>query len=106
MAFDVNIEFAEVSAFSASDDQVVVETDSGEISSRTAVIAHRGAHRHNRVPLEYDLDGQVTSHCAELNGAMFVGKEPVVHRGGDFNNESALNISDLCPRVTIIHRRG
>lgn len=106
MAFDVTIEFAEVSAFQAGDGRVVVHTDSGEVSSRTAVIATGGAHRHLGVPLESELDGRGISHCAVCDGAMFAGKESVVIGGGDHALESALYLSDLCPRVTIIHRGG
>jgi thioredoxin reductase (NADPH) len=41
-----------------------------------------------------------------VTGALFADKEAVVIGRGDHGLESSLYLSDLCPRVTVLHRRS
>ena len=104
MAFDVTMEFTEITGLLLRDGGHVIQTDIGELPSTAVVIATGGSHRQLGVPLELELEGRGISHCAACDGALFAGQEAVVIGGGDHTLESALYLSDLCPRVTVIHR--
>jgi thioredoxin reductase (NADPH) len=70
----------------------------------TAVIFATGmTHRMLGVPNELIYSG--ISYCAVCDGAFYTGKHVAVCGGGNSAVQEALFLSDICQRVTLIHRR-
>lgn len=78
----------------------------GEQYQATAVVIAAGAAaRWLGVKGEGPLRGHGVSACATCDGFFFKGKKVVVVGGGNTAFEDALFLSQICPSVTLIHRR-
>lgn len=81
----------------------VLTTDGEEYEAKSIVVASGAAHRHLGIEREEELAG--ISYCAVCDGAFYKGKEVAVVGGGNAAVQSALSLSELCSKVTLIHRR-
>ena len=98
-----------------SDDIVKLEGDKppftltaagGKQYQALAVIIAAGASaRWLGVKGEEKLKGHGVSACATCDGFFFKGKEVIVVGGGNTAFEDALFLSQICPKVTLVHRR-
>lgn len=83
----------------------VVETDSGEIRTKTVLAAMGATHAKLGVPGESEFTGRGVSYCATCDGAFFRGKVTAVIGGGDVAVEDAIFLARGCEKVYLIHRR-
>ena len=83
-----------------------VELHNGKtISAKAIIIASGASHRHLGIKGEKEFIGKGISYCATCDGAFFADKSVAVIGGGDAALENALYLSNICKRVTLIHRR-
>lgn len=82
-----------------------VVTASGELLTRSVIVATGATHRTLGIPGEEELSGMGVSYCATCDGAFFKEKEVFVIGGGDTALEEALFLSRICARVNLVHRR-
>lgn len=82
-----------------------LDTDCGPLECRAVVIATGVTHRPLGVAGEEDLVGAGLSYCAVCDGPFCKGKPVAVVGGGDTALQDALFLAQLCPQVTLIHRR-
>lgn len=81
-----------------------VVTDYGSYTCTALILATGMKHRSLDLPGEDALAG--VSFCAVCDGAFYEGKDTAVCGGGNTALQDALFLSDLCRRVTLIHRRS
>lgn len=104
-ALGVELEYAAVSGFSPGEGGYVVETEGGPRPCRALVLAPGSAHRHLGLAGEEELTGLGVSYCAVCDGPFYQGGTAAVVGGGDTALQDALFLSNLCRKVTLIHRR-
>ena len=102
-ALGARIELEEVLEVREGSPRTVV-TDYGAYTCAALILATGMRHRILGLPGEETLSG--VSFCAVCEGAFHAGKDVAVVGGGNTALQDALFLSDLCRRVTLIHRRG
>ncbi len=82
-------------------------TEKGKtISSYSVVISTGAKAKWLNIPGEEKYRGFGVSACATCDGFFYKGKKVVVIGGGNTAIEEALFLSNLCKKVTVIHRRS
>ncbi|MEM6811980.1 MAG: thioredoxin-disulfide reductase [Pseudomonadota bacterium] len=81
-------------------------SDSGDVYIADTIVICTGAKaRWLNLPSEQKFRNMGVSACATCDGFFFKGKRVAVVGGGNSAVEEALFLSNLCEKVTIIHRR-
>lgn len=96
---------AEVLSVGLRTDPKRIVTDSGEVLSRTVILATGADHRHLGIAGEEALIGRGVGYCAACDGMLYRGKVVAVVGGGNSAAADALLLSKLCRKVYLIHRR-
>jgi len=84
-------------------DPKTVATDYGMYTCTSLILATGMKRRTLGLPGEERLAG--ISFCAVCDGSFYAGKDVAVCGGGNTALQDALFLSELCRRVTVIHRR-
>jgi len=87
------------------DDYKVVKTDQEEITCKGIIIATGRRPRELGLPNEKRLLGKGISYCSICDGSLYKNKIACVVGGGNSALEGALYLSDICSKVTLIHRK-
>ena len=82
-----------------------VRTTEGNYQSRTVILSTGADPKNLGLPKEDALLGRGVSHCAACDGMFYRGKTVVVVGGGNTAAADALQLSRICEKVIIVHRR-
>jgi len=103
--FGATFQLAQLSKVDLSAQPYRLETSSGEILTRTLIVASGASARWLGLESEQKLIGHGVSSCATCDGFFFRGQEIAVVGGGDSAMEEALFLSRFATKVTLLHRR-
>ena len=84
----------------------IVVTDVASYCAKTIIIATGRKPKKLGISNEEKLIGHGISYCATCDGPLFKGKDVCVIGGGNSALEESLYLSNLCKKVTIIHRKS
>ncbi len=103
--FGATFELAHLNSVKLDGHPIRLHTSSGEVATRTLIIASGASARWLGLPSEQALIGHGVSSCATCDGFFFRGKEIAVVGGGDSAMEEALFLTRFATKVTLLHRR-
>lgn len=105
MSFGAQYRSAEVEGILPGDGFFTVITPQEQLECRSVIIATGTKNRPLGIAGEERLVGSGISFCADCDGAFYRNKDVAVVGGGNTALQDALQLSDLCRQVTLIHRR-
>ena len=82
-----------------------VETSEGTFYGHTIVFATGASPRELGIAKEKELIGRGVNYCAACDGMFYKGKTVVVVGGGNTAAADAMQLSRICEKVIIVHRR-
>jgi thioredoxin reductase (NADPH) len=103
--FGASFQTAHLNAVDLGARPIRLDTSTGEILTRTLIVASGASARWLGLPSEQALIGHGVSSCATCDGFFFRGKEIAVVGGGDSAMEEALFLTRFATKVTLLHRR-
>jgi thioredoxin reductase (NADPH) len=103
--FGATFQLAHLSRVELGAHPIKLHTSSGEVHTRTLIVASGASARWLGLPSEQALIGHGVSSCATCDGFFFRGKEIAVVGGGDSAMEEALFLTRFASKVTLLHRR-
>jgi len=103
--FGLQAETAEVTGIKSNGSRFDITLDEETITTKTVIIATGSNYRKMGVDGEARLNGRGVSYCATCDGFLFKNKDVAVVGGGDTAVTDALELSQHCKTVYVIHRR-
>lgn len=103
--FGAESELAEVFSVDLKSNPKGIETSEGTFLAKTVVIATGAGPRLLGVPGEEAYTGRGVHYCAHCDGMFYKGKTVAVVGGGNSAVADALQLSRVCKKVYLIHRR-
>ena len=103
--FGLQAETADVTGIKSNGNSFEITFDEETISTKTMIIATGSNYRKMGVEGEERLTGRGVSYCATCDGFLFKNKDVAVIGGGDTAVTDALELSQHCKTVYVIHRR-
>ncbi|MGA3082905.1 MAG: FAD-dependent oxidoreductase, partial [Terracidiphilus sp.] len=104
--FGATFQLAHLNSVDLSANPIRLQTSTGEILTRTLIVASGASARWLGLPSEQALIGHGVSSCATCDGFFFRGREIAVVGGGDSAMEEALFLTRFATKVTVLHRRS
>jgi thioredoxin reductase (NADPH) len=104
--FGATLQLAHLNAVDLSANPIRLQTSTGEILTRTLIVASGASARWLGLPSEQALIGHGVSSCATCDGFFYRGHEIAVVGGGDSAMEEALFLTRFATKVTVLHRRS
>ncbi|MBQ7384431.1 MAG: FAD-dependent oxidoreductase [Clostridia bacterium] len=103
--FGCEFRFDEVSGIRVSEGIKYVRSGDREYQAAAVIIATGALKRKLGLEREDSFVGRGVSYCATCDGSFFRGGDVAVVGGGNTALDDALYLSDICNKVTLIHRR-
>lgn len=103
--FGAKSEYAEVFSANLSSSPKVLETSEGTFYGHTVVLATGASPRELGIVGEKELIGRGVNYCAACDGMFYKGKTVVVVGGGNSAAADAMQLSRICEKVILVHRR-
>lgn len=104
--FDTEMIFDHIAKVDLSQRPFTLTGDTGNAYTCDALIIATGASaKYLGLPSEETFMGRGVSGCATCDGFFYRNKDVVVVGGGNTAVEEALYLSNICRKVTVIHRR-
>lgn len=101
----VPYKYGNVLKIEVKEDKKIVKTDLEEITTKNIIIATGRKSRKLDIPGEDKLIGSGVSYCALCDANFFKDEDVLVIGGANSALEEAIYLSNICKKVTIIHRR-
>jgi len=93
-----------VTSIEKLDSGYMVRGDSVDVHTKHVVIASGAKLKSLGIPGELEFEGRGVSHCADCDGAFFIGSPVVVVGGGDSAMQEALILAEFASQVTMLIR--
>lgn len=103
--FNAKTEYAEVLSLDLTSSPKVIETSEGTFLGHTVVLATGASPRELGISREKELIGRGVNYCAACDGMFYKGKTVVVVGGGNSAAADAMQLSRICEKVLLVHRR-
>ena len=103
--FDTRVHFDHIIEADLSQRPFRLKGDSGEYSCDALVIATGATAKYLGLPSEQAYMGRGVSACATCDGFFYKDQDVAVVGGGNTAVEEALYLSNICRKVTLVHRR-
>ena len=103
--FGAETELAEVLSMDLTGPVKRVETSEGTFYGKTLVLATGAGPRKLGIPGEEALLGRGLHYCAACDGMFYRGRTVVVVGGGNTAASDAIQLSRICKKVIVVHRR-
>ena len=103
--FETEIIFDHIHTADLSQRPFRLKGDTGEYTSDALIIATGATAKYLGMPSEDAFKGRGVSACATCDGFFFRDQDVAVIGGGNTAVEEALYLSNICRKVTLVHRR-
>jgi len=103
--FDTEIVFDHIHTAHLAERPFRLVGDSGEYTCDALIIATGASAKYLGLPSEQAFMGKGVSGCATCDGFFYRGQDVAVVGGGNTAVEEALYLTNMCRKVTVIHRR-
>lgn len=103
--FDTEIIFDHINRTELGKPPFLLAGDAGSYTCDALIIATGSTAKYLGLPSEDAFKGRGVSACATCDGFFFRNQEVAVIGGGNTAVEEALYLSNICSRVTLVHRR-
>lgn len=103
--FDTEMIFDHIHSIDLSQKPIRMKGDSGEYTCDALIIATGATAKYLGIESEEKFKGQGVSACATCDGFFFRDQDVAVIGGGNTAVEEALYLTNICRKVTLIHRR-
>ncbi len=103
--FGGKIQTAEVTQITKSGNLFKVETDEGDFTAKSVILANGSREKHLGLDGEEDFTGKGVSYCATCDGALYKNKPVAVYGGGNTAAYSVIYLAGICQKVYWIFRK-